>query len=214
MGIINVVFGVIAVIILLFLLFYLFYRLYFLRNPKRIITNTKDILSPGDGKIIRIIDTKKETIDIKKKWYSKINTLCQDIGKECYIIVIMMNIFNVHYQRSPIEGVVTSTKYSTGKFGNAVYGNPSLVVFDNEKNEITISNKKIKVKVIQVAGILARRIKCFIKKGQKVFKGQLIGLICFGSQVVIILPKDKVRLQIEKGQKVKAGKTIIAEYKR
>jgi len=211
---VNVIFIIFIILIVLFVVLSLFYRFYFLRNPKRIIPDTKHILSPADGEIIKIIDTDKDSMEIKKKSYSKINTLCSDIGKRCYVLVIMMNIFNVHYQRSPINGIVKSVKYSKGKFKNAVYGGASLVVLDNEKNEILISNNKIKLKIIQVAGVVARRIKCFVKKGQKVFKGKLIGLICLGSQVIIILPKDKAVLKVGKGKRVKAGKTIIAKYKR
>jgi len=82
----------------------------------------------------------------------------------------------------------------------------------NEKNEIIIFNKKIgKVKVIQIAGFLARRIICNVNKNEKVNKGQRIGKIVLGSQVTLILPTTKINLKIQKNQKMRAGSTIIAE---
>ena len=124
----------------------------------------------------------------------------------------MMNLFDVHVQRSPIEGTILSIKHVSGKFKNAVYGNKFENGIENEKNEIIIKNKRLgKIKVIQIAGVLARRIECFVKENKKVNKGEKIGRIVMGSQVSLILPK-KVKLIVTKGGKVKAGESIIAEY--
>ena len=139
----------------------LFYNFFFLRDPKRKIAVGNNIVSPADGKIVDIIrlgDIKK--LEIKKGLVGRIKTL-SDIYKESCLITIVMNLFDVHIQRSPIKGKVKKIRYSKGKFLNAVVKKPRL---ENEKNEITIENKEIKVKVIQIAGVLARRINCFVKQ--------------------------------------------------
>jgi len=82
-----------------------------------------------------------------------------------------------------------------------------------EKNEIVIKNKKLKIRVIQIAGFLARRIFCYVKKNQNVNKGQKIGFISLGSQATLIIPAKKIKIIVKEGQKVKAGSTIIAELR-
>ncbi len=120
-----------------------------------------------------------------------------------------MSPFNVHINRSPIQGQVTKVTYSKGKFLPVNTFENGLV---NEKNEILITNKQLgKVKVIQIAGFLARRIECYVKEKEKLAKGQRIGLINLGSQVTLILPTT-VKLIVNKGDKVKGG-DIIATYK-
>lgn len=202
---VGIIFDIVVIVLAVF---FLFYKLVFSRDPSRKIPK-HGIVAPADGKIIKILETDKE-INMKKGLVGKINTLVSDIAKNCYVIVIMMNIHNVHVQRSPIEGTVKKIKYSKGKFLNAVFGSGSLNALENEKNEITIENKDIKIKVIQIAGILARRIKCYVRENQKLIKGQRIGMIDLGSQVALILPK-KVKLLVKKGQRVKAGSTVVAE---
>ena len=122
-----------------------------------------------------------------------------------------MTPLDVHFQRSPIDGKVLYTNHVPGKFMNAVL-NQSLVTLENEKNEILIQKNKLKIKVIQIAGVAARRINCYVKKGEKVKKGQKIGFIDLGSQVTIILPKH-LPIKVKQGQKVIGGETIIAHEK-
>lgn len=117
-------------------------------------------------------------------------------------IVITLNLWNKHYQISPINGIVKDIKYKNGKFLNAVF-NPK-ATFKNERNEITINN----IRVIQIAGILARRIKCYVKKNQKIKKGEKIGKIAFGSQVILEIPKI---IKVRKGR-IKIGDRI--EYQK
>lgn len=211
--------GVLALYAILFLsllalFLFLLYKCVFLRNPKRKIPAGNNIVSPADGKIVRILDVNDKPLKLKKGLMGKINALVRDVSKSAYVIVIVMNLHNVHYQRSPAEGEVEKIKYSKGKFQNAVANASSLRALENEKNEILIKNEKIgKIKVIQIAGILARRIVCFAKEKQKLNKGRLIGLIKLGSQVVLILPKNKINLKAKENQKVRAGETIIAEIK-
>ena len=117
-----------------------------------------------------------------------------------------MSPIDVHINRSPIEGTVKSIKYNRGKFFEAFNLEKSL---ENEKNEIVIQNNNLKVKVIQIAGFFARRIKCYVHKNQKVNKGQKIGMISLGSQTTLVIPKG-VALKVAIDDKVKAGETIIA----
>ena len=192
---------------------FLSYKFIFLRDPKRKIPSGNNIVAPADGKIIKIVRLKDiNKLKIKKGLIGKIKTLMPNNCKDGYLITIMMNLFNVHIQRSPIEGTVLSTKHSPGSFKNAVYGDKFENGIQNEKNEIIIKNKKLeKIKVIQIAGFLARRIECFVKENQKINKGKKIGRIVLGSQVSLILPK-KARLKVKVGGYVKAGETILAEY--
>lgn len=200
----------INIILLLVLLFFIFWRFVFLRDPKRNIPAGNNVVCPADGKIITVVDLEHiDELTIEKGLVGKIKTICSDIGKKVWLISIFMNPLDVHVQRAPVNGKVISTKYSKGKL---------LPVYDlkrgliNEKNEIIIKNKDLgKIKVIQIAGIMARRIECFVKEKQNILKGQRIGLINLGSQVTMILPK-KVKLDIKMNQKVKAGETIIGKW--
>ena len=194
------------IIIIILALFIILFLLYFYRDPERIIPKGDNIVVPADGRIISIIDTSKKTIKINKGLLGKIKTLTKDVAKQCYVISIFMSPFDVHINRAPIGGIVKSIKYTRGKFFEAYNLEKSL---QNEKNEIIIKNKNIKVKVIQIAGLLARRIRCCIKKNQKINKGEKIGIIALSSQTTIIVPKG-VDLRVKVNDKVKAGSTIIA----
>src|SRR3989344_828821 len=171
---------IIAAIFLLFLFLLNFYR-----DPERKIPKGNNIVVPADGRIISIVKTNEKNIDIKKGVFGKIKTLTKNIAKECYVISIFMSPFDVHINRAPIEGIVKSIRYTKGKFFGAYNLEKSL---ENEKNEIIIQNKNTKVKVIQIAGFLARRIKCYAKQNQKVNKGQKIGMIALSSQTTLIVP--------------------------
>ena len=193
------------VIAFLFILF----LINFYKDPKRRVPKGNNIVAPADGKIISIINTSKNSIKIKKNIFGKIKTLTKDVASQCYVISIFMSPLDAHINRAPIHGIVKSVKHKKGAFFKAYDMEKSL---ENEKNEIIIQNKKLKVKVIQIAGFLARRIKCYIKKNQKVNKGQKIGMIALSSQTTLIIPIG-VDLKIKVNDKVKAGKTIIALLK-
>ena len=195
--------GILAVLIILFLM-------NFYRDPERMIPHgPKLIVAPADGKVISIIDTEKDKIRISKGLFGKINTMTKDIAKNCYVISIFMSPLDVHINRCPISGTVKSVKHTDGKFFKAYDLEKS---FENEKNEIVIENDQIKVKFIQIAGFLARRIICKLAKNQKVKIGDRMGMIALGSQTTIILPKS-VYLNVHKGKKVVGGHTIIAHLK-
>ena len=195
-----------AVILLLTLFLINFYK-----DPKRGIPKGNNIVAPADGKIISIIDTSKDEIRIKKGILGKIKTMTKDVAKECCVISIFMSPLDAHINRAPISGTIKSIKHTKGTFFKAYDLEKS---FENEKNEIIIQNKKlkIKIKIVQIAGFLARRIICNIKKNQKVNKGAKIGMIALGSLTTLIIPKG-VELKIKLNDKVKAGSTIIANLK-
>ena len=188
---------------------YLFYKGWFLRYPKDVLKKDGAILSPADGKIIKIIEYKQgRPVNIfkKRRFFA---VFPEDVSSEGYILVILMNIFNIHWQKSPLEGRILAVRYKKGRFFNAVWGSQNMkATAENERNEILIETKQGRMKIIQIAGILARRIECFVKQGQKVAQGDDLGLIKLGSQVVLVLPK--VRLRVQEGDKVKVGRTIIA----
>ena len=195
---------ILAVIFLLIL-----FMLNFYKDPKRVIPKGNNIVAPADGRIISIINTSKNNIKIKKNIFGRIKTLTRDVANECHAISIFMSPLDAHINRAPIEGTVKSIKHTKGTFFRAYDLDKSL---QNEKNEIIIQNKNMKVKVIQIAGFLARRIKCYIKKNQKVNKGQKIGMIALSSQTTLIIPIG-VDLKVKVDYKVKAGETIIANLR-
>lgn len=202
-----------VIIIILFLIAFpfvlslLFYKFIFLRDPKRKIPFGDNIVAPADGKIINIIKIDRKNLKIKKGLIGKVNVLCSNVIEEGYLVSIFMSLLNVHVNRAPIKGTIISVKPKKGKFFMAFNIKKS---FFNESNEIIMKTKIGKIKIIQIAGFLARRIECFVKEKQKVNKGQKIGRIIIGSQVSLILPKN-VKLLVKVGDKVKAGETIIAE---
>lgn len=195
---------VIAAVFLLILFLLNFYR-----DPKRTVPKGSSIVSPADGRVISIIRTSKKNITISKGLLGKIKVLTGGIADECHVISIFMSPFDVHINRAPIEGKIKSIKHSKGKFFGAYNLEKSL---ENEKNEIIIQNKELKIKVVQIAGFLARRIKCFVHANQKINKGGKIGMITLGSQATLVLPKG-IRLKVKIGDKVKAGESIIASIK-
>ena len=181
------------------------FLLNFYKDPKRTIPKGNNIVAPADGRIISILRINKKNISIKKGLLGKIKALTKDVAEQCYVISIFMSPLDAHINRAPMQGIVKSIKYAKGRLFKAYDFGKSL---ENEKNEIIIENKKLKVKVIQVAGFLARRIKCYVKKNQKVNKGEKIGMIALSSQTTLILPTG-VDLKVRVNDKVKAGETII-----
>jgi phosphatidylserine decarboxylase len=167
-----------------------------------------NITSPASGKIIEIVKiSDKDKIKIRKGLLGLIESTTKDIIKEGYLISIFLRLYDNHINRSPLDAKVLSVKHSKGKFKRA----SSLRALQNEKTEIVLDTVIGKLKLIQMAGYIARRIETFITPGQIIKKGQPLGLIKLGSQVTIILPSN-VRIKVKKKQKVKAGSTIIGEF--
>ena len=164
----------------------------FFRDPKREIPNDANVvLSPADGRVISIENTLDEYQNI-----------------EALKISIFMNVFNVHSNRSPVDGEVTSLKYNPGKFVNADFDKAST---ENERNGIVIKlSNGINITVVQVAGLIARRILCYTGVGKILSRGERYGFIRFGSRVDVYLPLNSKPL-VTIGQKVSATTTIIAK---
>lgn len=187
----------------------LFWKVVFLRNPSRTTPPGEYVIAPADGKVIEIFEFKGEDVTLfkgDKRLLGTIHTLTKDVATEGYIVSVFMSPMDVHINRAPISGTVKSVKHSDGKFLAVNTFEAGLV---NEKAE-TIITGKITVKMIQIAGFLARRVVTSVKPGDNVTAGQEVGLINLGSQVTMILPKS-VTLQIKKGDRTIAGETILAK---
>jgi phosphatidylserine decarboxylase len=170
-----------------FLLFSVFIA-YFFRNPDRLIPAGKNlIVSPADGKVVRIL---------------------QQQGGGEKTVSIFLNIFNVHVNRSPISGELKTLEYKRGQFKAAFEDEASRV---NEQNVVTISGEAIQVVVRQIAGLIARRVICWKKPGYSLQRGELFGLIRFGSRVDVVVP-GHVRIVVKVGDRVKGGASILGEY--
>lgn len=195
---------------LIFVILLLFWKFIFLRNPKRNIPDGDVIVAPADGKVIEIIEFKDNLIQLhkgNKRMLGLIQTISSDVSQSGYIISIFMSPLDVHYNRSPIAGKIQSVVHSTGKFLPVNTFKAGLI---NEKSEILITGDGITIKMIQIAGFLARRIITNVKPKDTVEKGQVVGLINLGSQVTLVLPKS-VQIIIAKGDHVVAGETILAK---
>lgn len=158
---------------------------FFFRDPKRIShASDKEILAPADGRIMEV----------------------RDMGS--YIKVgIFMSLLDVHVNRIPVNGTVEKISYHPGKFLRADLEKAS---YENEKNKIVIvpDNHSNPITLIQIAGIFARRIICWIEEGDRVLAGQRFGLICFGSRVELYVDR-RCDIIVKPGQKVRAGLSII-----
>ena len=172
------------------------YIFYFFRDPNRIIPLDGFIVSPADGTITYVGDANTPfDIENNNQLYTKVS--------------IFLSIFDVHVNRMPIDGTIKEIKYIPGKFINATLDKSSE---QNEKNIIKISNGNYDYFVVQIAGLIARRIVCNVNKNQDLKKGERIGIIKFGSRVDLYLPKSN-KVLVSKGQKVIGGETIISNPK-
>lgn len=169
--------------------------LWFFRNPERVAPHDPlAVISPADGKVI----------------------VAEEINEDRYLkeralkISIFMNVFNVHVNRAPYTGKVADVVYNKGRFISANLDKASL---DNEQNAviIDIGNGK-RIMFVQIAGLIARRIVCYLKPGDSVEKGRRFGLIRFGSRLDVYLPLSSA-LRVKIGDKVKAGESILGRLK-
>jgi phosphatidylserine decarboxylase len=171
----------------------LLFVLNFFRDPERTIPNEAGVIvSPGDGKVVEIIEEKDALLD---EPYRRIS--------------IFLNIFNVHVQRTPVAGRIEQVEYNKGKFLNAASHKASL---NNEQNSMIIHTGKEKVLVKQIAGLIARRIVCWAKEGDNYSLGQRFGLIRFGSRVDLFLPLS-AEVKVSLGDHVAGGSSIIGYLK-
>ena len=177
-----------------FLLLALFVA-YFFRDPERFAPDDdRYLVAPADGRVVTI-----EQNVTNDRW---LNAPATRIG-------IFMSPLNVHVNRLPVSGVVERVRYQEGKFRPAFAEDATQV---NEQNGVTIQDTQgRRVVFVQVAGILARRIVCALKGGERVRQGERYGMIMLGSRVDLYCPVE-AQIKVQVGQTVKAGETIVAEY--
>lgn len=164
----------------------------FFRDPPRAVpAQANAVLSPADGRIVKV---------------EKVGD--PYTGRESLLISVFMNVFNVHSNRAPVDGTVERVTYSPGKFINADLDKAST---ENERNALVIQLAGgERIAVVQVAGLIARRILCYVKAGDALRRGQRYGFIRFGSRVDVYLPLS-ARPRVAVGDKVAATSTILAE---
>ena len=172
-------------------IFCIIFIAFFFRNPKRIIPTLPNVvISPADGRIIHIGECEEDR-------FLKERTLK---------ISIFMSIFDVHLNRMPASGRILQRSYHPGKFLVAHVEKSSLL---NEQNALILEMEdRLKIVLVQIAGIVARRIVCYPKVGDALKRGEIFGLIRFGSRVDLYLPTE-VKPLVRVGQHVKGGESII-----
>ena len=167
---------------------------FFFRDPSREVPQEEGLLlSPADGRVVKIEPSTQEEF---AGWTQ---------------ISIFLSVFNVHVNRTPIQGVVKEKRYNKGKFLAAFNHKASLL---NEQNLIIINCGAHKVAVKQIAGLIARRIVCWVNKEDQLATGQRIGLIRFGSRVDILFPENDVSVLVKKGDRVKGGLSILGRLQK
>ncbi|MBE9536274.1 MAG: phosphatidylserine decarboxylase family protein [Proteobacteria bacterium] len=169
--------------------------MYFFRNPERVVPQEAGaVVSPADGRVIQ-----KKTV-MEDKY----------LGAEAIKVSVFMNVFNVHVNRSPYKGKVVDVDYIPGRFINASFDKASEL---NERNAVVIETEEgKKLLFIQIAGLVARRIVCYVEPGDSLERGERFGLIRFGSRVDIYFPPDS-EVNVKIGDKVVAGETVLGVMK-
>jgi phosphatidylserine decarboxylase len=166
----------------------------FFRDPERFPPDEKGlVLAPADGKIVSIADVNDDSL----------------FGGAATRVSIFLSPLDVHINRTPVEGEVERVQYQPGKFFAAYKQEASR---DNEQNALRLVDPEgRKVGVVQVAGVLARRIVCRVKPGDLLQRGQRFGLIMFGSRTDLYLPRG-CQVKVAEGERVKGGETIVARF--
>lgn len=174
-------------------IFLFLFMLQFFRNPKiETSQDPKKVYAPADGKVVAIEQTME-----------------QEYFKQTRIqISIFMSPIDVHINRSPVSGIIKMFQYHAGRYLVAWHPKSST---ENERTTLVVeSNGGIDILVRQIAGAVARRIKCYIKEGDQISQGEEFGFIRFGSRVDVFLPLD-AKIEVKVGQQTTAGKTVIAQ---
>jgi phosphatidylserine decarboxylase len=166
--------------------------LQFFRDPGRVApVGEHNVLSPADGRVV--------AVELVRDAYA---------DREALKISVFMNVFNVHSNRSPVNGSIQNITYFPGRFVNAALDKASL---ENERNAMVLHTASGHVvTAVQVAGLVAKRILCYAKQGDQLYAGQRYGFIRFGSRVDVYLPLD-ARPRVAIGDKVQATSTVLAE---
>jgi phosphatidylserine decarboxylase len=167
-----------------------FFVVFFFRNPVRTPPPGEDrVVAPADGKVIYLGDAVEP-----------------HLGQEMTKISIFMSVFNVHVNRAPVTGKVLDSFYINGKFLDVRH---ERATFENEQSGLVIESiGGLKLVVVQVAGLIARRIVCYAAKGDQLERGKRYGLIRFGSRLDVYLPKG-TNISVKMGEKTVAGETVL-----
>jgi phosphatidylserine decarboxylase len=165
--------------------------LYFFRDPERAPPpDERLVVSPADGRVVAVVEDRA-------------------LDAPATRISIFMSPLDVHVNRSPVPGVVQSVRHTAGRFRAAFADKASL---DNERNAVVIASGERSYLLVQIAGALARRIVCKVAPGERVQRGERIGMIMFGSRVDLFLPSG-VTAVVRRGERVKAGESVVAEIR-
>jgi phosphatidylserine decarboxylase len=170
---------------------------YFFRDPPRV-TPVRDglVVAPADGRVSQITTAAPpHELGIGNKPMPRVS--------------IFMSVFNCHVNRSPVAGQIEKIVYQPGKFFNADLDKASA---DNERNSLVIASAGSRVAVVQIAGLVARRIVCFVRTGQPIGAGERFGMIRFGSRLDVYLP-DGIAPLVAVGQTAIAGETVLADLR-
>jgi phosphatidylserine decarboxylase len=177
----------IAAIVLVCLAIFVFS---FFRDPERVIpADPGAIVSPGDGRVVVVTDE-------------------EAAGQPGKRISIFLAVWNVHVNRAPAAGVITKMEYRPGKFLAAMRERASM---ENEQNIFTLSTDAGEMVFKQIAGLIARRVVSWKREGERVARGERIGLVRFGSRVDVWLPKD-AEILVRVGENVKGGSSVLARW--
>ncbi|HET8584491.1 MAG TPA: phosphatidylserine decarboxylase, partial [Casimicrobiaceae bacterium] len=168
--------------------------LQFFRDPPRPIPDDPNaVLAPADGRIVRIGNARDPWLD-----------------RDALLVSVFMNVFDVHSNRSPVDAEVKDVWYHRGNFVNAALDKASS---DNERNALKlVTPAGVEVTCVQIAGLIARRILCYVKAGDRLSRGERYGFIRFGSRVDVYLPPDALP-KAAVGDKVYASRSIIAQLR-
>jgi phosphatidylserine decarboxylase len=162
----------------------------FFRDPERVIPDVAGaIVSPGDGRVVVVTDE-------------------EDAGRPGKRISIFLAVWNVHVNRAPAAGVITRMEYRPGKFLAAMRERASM---ENEQNVFTLSTDAGEMVFKQIAGLIARRVVSWKQEGERVARGERIGLVRFGSRVDVWVPKD-AEILVRVGENVKGGSSVLANW--
>ncbi len=166
----------------------------FFRDPERVIPSGEGIVvSPADGKVVSVVEIKNDP----------------KFAEAATRVSIFLSPFDVHINRMPIAGEVEDVSYQRGKFVAAYRDDASA---RNEQNAVKVVDERGRqLGVVQIAGVLARRIICRVRRSDRVQRGQRFGLIMFGSRTDAYLPSG-CRIEVTEGQRVKGGETILARF--
>jgi phosphatidylserine decarboxylase len=166
---------------------------YFFRDPERAALTDEDlVVAPADGRVTRVAQ------------------VIADDPQSPQVVSIFLSVFDVHVNRAPIAGEITDVAYTKGRFMIATREEASVV---NEQNALTIKGERMTVVCKQIAGVLARRIVCWKRKGERVNLGERFGLIKFSSRTDLVLPAE-VDVSVRVGDRVRGGVSIIGRLRR